>query len=78
MFYGDLLLRRGGPEWWLTPTTIVGFRRLLGGFSPPFGRAGMPLDEVPLTWPLTPQPQVLPLKYEGGMRLPEPHSFEEC
>ena len=83
MLYRDLLLRCEWPEWWLTPTTIVGFRRLLGGFGPALERAdmsgaGMPRFEAPLTWPLTPQPQSTPLEYEGGMRPPEPHSFEEC
>ena len=61
MFYRDLLLRCEWPEWWLTPTTIVGFRRLLEGSSPTFVRAGVPgagtsHEEALLTWPLTPQP----------------------
>ena len=87
MLYRELLLRCEWPEWWLAPTTIVGFRRLLEGFSPAFARAGVPVAgmarlEALLTWPLTPQPQSTPLEtplnYEGGMRPPEPHSHGEC
>ena len=78
MLYRDVLLRREGPEWWLTPTTIVGFRRLLEGFSPPFGWADEPREEAPLTWPLTPQPQTTAAKIQWWDARSEPHFAEEC
>lgn len=82
MLYRDLLLRCEWPEWWLTPTTIVGFRRLLEGFSPLFGRAGvsgagMPHHEAPLTWPLTPQPHSSKDKIDAVCAI-RAASVEEC